>query len=79
MATRSSPIWIDLGQAGEVQAVASFEFQPRERMTRDDPGCSAGVEINSVMWNGIDWWPYFSPTYRDGIEQDLLENELEAA
>lgn len=37
-----------------IEAEVDFDYQPAERQTWDDPGCSASAEINTVMVGGVD-------------------------
>ena len=45
---------LDFGDLGEQDVTVEFDYSPAERQTRDDPGCSAEVEITAVTWRGMD-------------------------
>ncbi len=65
---------IDLGEIGEQEVSVKFDFFPEEKMTRDDPGCSAEVEITSVIWRGIDIQADCCKELIEQLEQEAFEH-----
>jgi hypothetical protein len=64
---------LDLGEIGEQDVTVEFDYQPAERQTRDDPGCSAEVEITSIIWSGIELKPFVCKDLIDQLEQEAFE------
>ena len=70
------------GDLGEQDVEVEFDYQPAERMTRDDPGCSAEVEITSVKWRGLELISDCCKDLIDALEQaafDYLDGERDSA
>ena len=65
---------IDLGEIGEQEVSVKFDFFPEEKMTRDDPGCSAEVEITSVIWRGIDIQADCCKELIEQLEQEAFDD-----
>ncbi len=73
---------LDLGEIGEQDVTVEFDYQPAERQTRDDPGCSAEVEITSIIWSGIELKPFVCKDLIDQLEQeafDWMDGERDSA
>lgn len=64
---------LDLGEIGEQTVTVEFDYQPAERQTRDDPGCSAEVTITAVIWIRIDITAYLSKETISQLEQEAFE------
>lgn len=60
---------LDFGAIGEQTVDVEFDYQPAERMTRDDPGCEAEVTITSVKWRGLE--------LIDDLSSDTIESLVE--
>ena len=64
---------LDLGEIGEQTVTVEFDYQPAERQTRDDPGCSEEVEITEVLFRGISIHSDCSADTISQLEQEAFE------
>lgn len=65
---------VDFGQLGEQECECSFEYEPAQRQTWDEPGCDETIDIRSITWNGIQILPMLSAHEIESIEQTILES-----
>ena len=54
--------------------VVEYDYQPRERMTLEYPGCSEGVEVESVEVNGKEILEELSKKCLDELEEKCLDD-----
>lgn len=58
--------------------VIQFDYHPAERMTRDDPGCDADVEITGVYANGMEigyWCEEHMDFFRDKCFEHMADKK----
>lgn len=53
----------------------TFDYQPEETPTRDCPGCAEEVEVQEVIYKGVDIYPIISDDMINDIENKLLNDE----
>jgi len=46
--------YLDMGALGDQEVTIKYDYQPEERQTRDDPGCTASIDVTEVIWRGVD-------------------------
>jgi len=64
-----------------------YDYSPAERMTYDDPGCAADVDITEVLCHDVDIYPILLPTFLEDLqertlihaEESIYEAKIEAA
>lgn len=53
----------------------TFDYQPEEKPTRDYPGCAEEVEVQEVIYKGVDIYPIISDDMMYDIEHKLSSDE----
>jgi hypothetical protein len=69
MATHILPLTTINGTEVEVQ----FDYSKGYPATWEEPGCDEEVEINCVMYKGVDVWPLLNEAESEHLENQIFD------
>lgn len=64
---------IDMGVMGEQEVEVHYGYEAAEQASRYEPGCSESVDIDKVMWKGMDIMTMLPEEELEIIVSQILE------